>query len=125
MTLVSRLAEAKTVQTPAATMRTVVSPSAGPDLPFAAWWTELAQDVAGPTHTIDGDQLLVVIEGIVEVRVGDDLFTVPAGDAVKLPAHVTRVIHAVSGPAKTFTVGHPNARARVGEGEPVIVPWTA
>jgi quercetin dioxygenase-like cupin family protein len=124
MLLLSRLTESQTVQTPAAVMQTLVSPSTGPDLPFAAWWTELADDTPGPNHAIDTDQLVVVTAGSVGIQVGDDMFTLTAGDALKLPAGAARVIRAVAGPARTLTIGPPNARARVGDGEPVLVPWT-
>ena len=125
MTLLSRLAEAKTVQTPAATMRTLVSPSAGPDLPFATWWTELPELTAGPVHVVDGDQLLIVTQGAVEVQLDDEAVTLGPGDALKLPGGRSRVIRANSGPAQTLTIGQPNALATLGAGEPVLVPWTA
>jgi quercetin dioxygenase-like cupin family protein len=125
MSLVSRLTQAKTVETPAARMQTLVSPSTGPDLPFAAWWTELPDGTAGPQHTLDGDQLVVVTNGSVEIRVGDESFILAAGDALKLPAGAVRVIRATAGSARTLTIGHANARARVGDGEAVAVPWTA
>jgi quercetin dioxygenase-like cupin family protein len=124
MSLLSSFADAKTVKTPAAVMQTLVSPSTGPELPFAAWWTELADDTPGPNHTIDSDQLVVVTAGSVAIQLGDDRFTLAAGDALKLPAGVARVIRALAGRARTLTIGYPNACARVGEGEPVLVPWT-
>ena len=125
MSLVSRFTQARTVETPAAKMHTLVSPSIGPDLPFAAWWTELPDGTAGPKHTLDGEQLLVVTNGSVEIEVGDDTFILDAGDALKLPAGAARVIRAAAGSARTLTIGPANARARVGAGEPVAVPWTA
>jgi quercetin dioxygenase-like cupin family protein len=125
MSLVSRIAQAKTVETPAAKMQTLVSPSTGPDFPFAAWWTELPDGAAGPEHTVDGDQLVVVTNGSVEIEMVDDTVILTAGDAIKLPAGAARVIRATAGSARTLTIGHANARARVGEGDAVAVPWTA
>jgi quercetin dioxygenase-like cupin family protein len=125
MSLVSRLTEARTLETPAAKMQTLVSPTTGPDLPFAVWWTELPEGIPGPRHSLDVDQLVVVADGSVEIEVDDVTFTLDAGDALKLHAGAARVIRAAAGAARTLTVGHADARARVGEGEPVAVPWTA
>ena len=49
-TLLSRLADARTIETPAATMRTLASPGFGPGLdpalPVSVWRTEVAAGVS-------------------------------------------------------------------------------
>ena len=125
MSLHISLDTTRTVATAAATMRTLVTPSTSPAMDMAVWRTELPAGVAGPKHTIDGDQLIVVVSGTVSVGLGDTAHEVNAGDAFLLPGGAPRVIAAAGGePATTITVGHPGALATVGDGQPVQVPWT-
>ncbi len=125
MSLHVPLESARTVTTPAATMRTLASPTTSPAMPLAVWRTELAAGTAGPRHSIDTDQLVTVVAGSLHVEIDGASFEVDAGDAIKLPAGATRVIAAGAGPAVTVTVSRADARATVGDGDPVPVPWTA
>jgi len=126
MTLHVPLSEARAVATPAATMRTLASPTTAPAMDVSVWRTELAAGSVGPRHAIDRDQLLVVLDGALRVEVDDAAYDVLTGDAVKLPAGAVRTIAATDGgPATTLTVGGPGALATVGDGDPVPVPWTA
>ena len=125
MSLHISLDTTRTVSTPAATMRTLVTPSTSPAMDVAVWRTELPAGVAGPRHTIDGDQLVIVVGGTVSVELDDAPHEVCVGDALLLPGGVARVIAAAGGEAATtITVGHPGALATVGDGQPVQVPWT-
>lgn len=126
MSLHLTLDTARTVTTPAATMRTLASPTTSPALDRAVWRTDLPAAGTGPRHTVDGDQLVVVVEGAITVEVEDTRYDVVAGDAILLPRGSTRVIAASGGaPATTVTVGTAEATATVGDGDPVPVPWTA
>ena len=126
MNLLASLPAARSVTTAAATMRTLTSPTSTPQMPTAIWRTDLPAGASGPEHSIDSDQFVVVINGAIEVRIDDDDHVVGEGDGIKLPSGCTRVIKATDGaPASTITFGQPNARATVGENEPVLVPWTA
>jgi quercetin dioxygenase-like cupin family protein len=126
MTLHVPLAAARSVSTPAATMRTLASPTTSPALDVSVWRTELPEGSTGPRHAIDGDQLVVVLRGALHVEVDDTAYDVRPGDAVKLPAGAVRSIAATgAGAATTLTVGRPGAFATVGDGDPVPVPWTA
>jgi quercetin dioxygenase-like cupin family protein len=126
MSLHVPLEAARSVSTPAATMRTLASPTTTPDLDVSVWRTELPAGSAGPRHAIDNDQLVVVLSGALRVEVDDASYDVAEGEAVKLPAGSVRAIAAAgAGPATTLSVGRPGARATVGDGDPVPVPWTA
>ncbi len=126
MSLHITLETARTVTTPAATMRTLVSPTTSPALDIAVWRTDLPAGSEGPRHAIDGDQLVVVIAGAIAVHIDDSACEVGTGDAILLPGGSSRMIAAAGDePAITITVGHPNAVATVGDGQPVQVPWTA
>jgi len=126
MNLLASLPVARSVTTPAATMRTLTSPTSSPEMPAAIWRTDLAAGTSGPEHTIDSDQFVVVVSGAIEVRIADEDHLVGEGDGIKLPAGLTRVITpADDRPATTITFGGPDAHATVGDNEPVPVPWTA
>lgn len=126
MNLLASLPLARSVTTPAATMRTMTSPTSTPPMPTAIWRTDLSAGTSGPEHTIDSDQFVVVISGAIEVRIGDDDHLVGEGDGIKLPSGLSRVITPANGaPASTITFGQPDAHARVGDNDPVLVPWTA
>jgi quercetin dioxygenase-like cupin family protein len=116
----------RTVATAAATMRTLASPSTSPAMDVAVWRTDLPAGSTGPRHRIDGDQLVTVLSGALEVLIDDAAYQVGPGDAILLPGGATRVIAAAGEePASTLTVGNPNALATVADGQPVPVPWTA
>jgi len=126
MNLLASLSEARSVATPAATMRTLTSPTTTPEMPAAIWRTDLPAGTSGPEHTIDSDQFVVVISGAIDVRIGGEPHLVGEGDGIKLPAGCTRVITpAGDSPASTITFGAANAHATVGDNDPVLVPWTA
>ena len=126
MSLHVPLDTARTVTTPSGTMVTLASPTTTPAMDVAVWRTELPGGVAGPRHTIDGDQFVVVVSGTLTVEVDNTSYELDAGGCIKLPTGATRVIAAApAGPAITLTVGRPGAMARVGDADPVPVPWTA
>lgn len=115
---------ARLIETPAATMRTYASPSTDASAPLAVWRTEMAADAAGPVHTIDRDQVVVVVSGHLEAEVEGVVASVPAGDALLVPAGSTRRLAAGGGePLITVTASLPGAVAAVGGGDPVPVPW--
>lgn len=81
---------------------------------------------AGPVHRIDREQVLVVIEGTLSVTIGDATAEAGPGDAVLLAAGVVRQLrNDGSVPVVTITSAIPGSLATVGDGEAVIVPWSA
>lgn len=128
-TLLSRLADARTIETPAATMRTLASPGFGPGLdpalPVSVWRTEVAAGTPGPEHVVDVDHFVVVLEGALEVRVDGVEHRLGAGDGILVPAGSTRVIRAGDTGAVTVTLGGAGGRATVGDADPVLIPWSA
>jgi quercetin dioxygenase-like cupin family protein len=118
-----RLADTRQVATPAATMRTYASPSGPAAASVALWRTEMTDGAVGPAHTVSDDQVLVVMEGSLHAVVGGDEFTLGPRDAVVLPAEVERQLIAGPDGAVTLVASLPGSTARVGDGEPVPVPW--
>jgi quercetin dioxygenase-like cupin family protein len=119
-----RLTDTRVVQTPAATMRTYASPSMPVAAPLAVWRTEMPAGGSGPAHTVDVDQVVVVVEGHLVAQVDGRRHEVPAGDCVVLPAGVERTLTAGEAGLVTLTASAPGATARAGAADPVPVPWT-
>ncbi len=119
-----RLSEARVVETPAATMRTYASPTTAQPAPLAVWRTEMKPGSAGPVHTVDVDQVVVVVDGTLVAHLGGQEEELPAGDSVLLPAGVARRLVAGSSGVVTLTTSMPGATATAGDADPVPVPWT-
>lgn len=114
------LAESSTHETPNAVMRRY------PGNTVAVWRTEMAPGAAGPQHVADLEQVVVVLEGCLDVMIGGQVTTLDPGDAVVLAAGVARRLSNPHGtPVVTLTAATPGGKARVGDGNPVPVPWAA
>lgn len=96
-----------------------------PGTDVALWRTEMASSASGPLHRIDTDQVVVLVEGVLEVHLADEVRTLGPGDAVLLPAGCERQLVAGGAGAVTLSAALPGGVARVGDGDPVTVPWSA
>lgn len=91
----------------------------------AVWRTTLPPGGAGPVHTIDREQIVVVLDGELSATVGETTLSAHPGDAVVLPAGVVRQVRNDGAtPAVTLTSALPGSRAQVGDATPVDVPWS-
>jgi quercetin dioxygenase-like cupin family protein len=72
---------------------------------------------------VDTDQVVVVVRGRLSAEVDGHSCQVPAGDSLVLPAGAQRRLTA-DDDVVTLTASTPAATARVGQGDPVPVPWT-
>jgi quercetin dioxygenase-like cupin family protein len=118
-----RLLETRVAETPAATMRTYASPSTPVGAEVAVWRTDMPAGATGPLHAIDTDQVVVVLEGDLSAEVDGRSCHVPVGDSLVLPARSQRRLTAGATGLVTLTASTPGARARVGDADPVVVPW--
>jgi quercetin dioxygenase-like cupin family protein len=123
MNVLVTLAEARTVETPAASMRTYASPSAATATDVAVWRTEMAPDTSGPVHVIDTDHAVVVIDGLLRAVVGGTTVDAGPGDCVLLPRGEERQLTAGPSGVVTLTAAQPGSTARAGDADPVRVPW--
>lgn len=105
--------------TPNATMRRY------PGTGVALWRTEMAPSASGPCHRIDTDQVVVVVEGGLDVHLAGEVRPLGPGDAVLLPAGQDRQLVAGGDGAVTLSAALPGGVAQVGDGDPVVVPWAA
>lgn len=106
--------------TPAAEMRRYSGTS------VAVWRTTTRPGTAGPLHVIDREQVVVVVEGTLSVTLDGVTAVARPGDAVVLPAGALRQLrNEGTEPVVTITSALPGSQARVGDGAPVSVPWSA
>jgi quercetin dioxygenase-like cupin family protein len=117
------LAGARTIDTPAASMRTYASPSADCTADVSVWRTEMQPDSAGPVHVIDTDHVVVVIDGLLRAVVGGVKIVASAGDCVILPRGEERQLAAGPSGLTTLTAAQPGSTARAGDADPVRLPW--
>ena len=107
-------------QTPNAVMKRY------PGTEVAVWRTEMASGASGPEHVIDVYQFVVVLEGRLHATVDGETCTLAPGDAVTLhPGATRRLANPHEVPVVCLTAALPGARARVGDGDQVPVPWGA
>lgn len=117
--MITTLDETEVHVTPNATMRRY------PGTEVAVWRTEMAPAARGPLHRIDVDQVVVVLEGGLEVTVDGSVRPLGPGDSMLLAAGCERQLVAGGAGAVTLSAAVPGGIARVGDGEPVVVPWSA
>lgn len=116
--MITRLDEATVHVTPNATMRRYA------DTEVAVWRTEMGPSASGPRHRLDTDTVVVLVDGRLEVHLDDEVESLAPGDAVLLPSGSMRQLVAAEDGAVTLSAALPGGVARVGEGEPVVVPWS-
>jgi quercetin dioxygenase-like cupin family protein len=104
-------------------MRTYASPSGPASATIAVWCTEMGAEGAGPVHTVSEDQVIVLTEGSLSVAIGEQLHRLGPTDALVVPAGVARQVTAGPQGAVGIVASLPGATARVGEADPVPVPW--
>lgn len=117
------LADARPTVTPAASMRTYVSPSTDTPATLSVWRTDMEAGAAGPLHVIDTEHVVVVTAGVLQAEVAGQEVRVEAGGCVVLPAHSERRLTAGPAGVSTLTVALPGSTAHAGDADPVRVPW--
>lgn len=106
--------------TPTAEMRR------SPGSTVAVWRTSSRPGSAGPVHRIDREQVVVVVEGELSATIDGVAQVASAGDAVVLPAGSLRGLrNAGRSTLVTLTAAVPGSAARIDDGDPVVVPWSA
>lgn len=116
----------RTVETPNAVMKTYASPSTDAPATVSVWRTEMRAGASGPLHTVDQDQVVVVVAGKLDALVGGQAVLVEPDYGLVLPAGALRRLRAEGDEdLVTVTASLPRAMATVhGSDDPVPVPWT-
>lgn len=119
-----KLSEARTSDTPVATMSTYASPTTTPAAKLAVWRTQMPAGTAGPLHVVDVEHVVVVLEGTLVAEVDGARHEVATRDGVILPAGSERRLCAgTDEPLVTLTAATPGSSAQVAGASPVPVPW--
>ena len=98
--------EAPVTETPNAAMKTLASP-ARLGSALAVWQVTLQSGGSGPEHTMDADQVYVVLSGELTVTIAGADVTGSAGDAVFIPAGSPRRIATLGGEPVVALVAMP------------------
>ena len=104
-------------------MSTYAAPSGPAQASVAVWRTEMPADAAGPVHVVSVDQVVVLTAGELIVDLEGLRVTLVPDDSIVLSAGVRRQVHAGPAGAIAVVASLPGSTARVGDGEPVPVPW--
>ena len=109
--------------TPNAVMRTYASAATtGSDV--AVWRVELPPGAAGPWHSVDGEQVAVVLSGRPRISGDHGEQALAPGDGVVLPAGAQRrMSNPAAEPAVLLACSRPGARATPRGRDAVPIPW--
>lgn len=115
--------QARVFDTPNASMRTLAAPSLGAR-ELSLWRVEMRAGQAGPEHSIDREQVWVVLNGRAEATVDGRREVATVGDTLLLPKDVTRQISAPDGlVALVASAAGPNVTTSAQGPRPL--PWAA
>jgi quercetin dioxygenase-like cupin family protein len=116
-----RAADAPRHQTPNAVMRTLAAPSLGAS-ELSVWEVVMTAGQRGPQHTVDREQVWIVLEGELRVRLGEQELTVRTHDALRLPSGSRRQVAATL-PARALVASPAAPMVATEESEPRPLPW--
>jgi mannose-6-phosphate isomerase-like protein (cupin superfamily) len=120
MTVVTPQA-APTFEIGEASITGLASPSRGAR-DTAAWRIRLNPDHPSPVHSLDREEVFIVLEGALTARFEDHEETAPAGGALIVPARVEFSIMAREAPAEAVCMLPVGGQA-TSEGETFTPPW--
>lgn len=123
---VVRRAHQRASSTPNGVMTTLASPSLG-GASLAVWRVAMPPGGQGPLHAFDGEQVLTVTGGGLELELGEGRERLEAGDSAVLPARILRRVTAdpVAG-LEALVVARAGVRASMPDGtDRGVPPWIA
>jgi quercetin dioxygenase-like cupin family protein len=118
-------ADAITHTTPNAVMRTYAGPRQG-SAELSVWHLSVQPGASGPVHVIDREQVYLVTGGHLVIETGGQENPAGAGDAVIIPAGVTRQVRCPasgSGPATAVVSMAVGGRVTVDGEDRGLLPW--
>ncbi|ACU74829.1 Cupin 2 conserved barrel domain protein [Catenulispora acidiphila DSM 44928] len=119
----STLADAQPFARDGFTFRPLAVPSRG-SAELAVWALDLVPGARSETHSMDREEVFVVVDGAVSATVADREVSAGPGDAIIVPPHATLQIRNASTaePARLTVATSVGMRAIVG-GAPFTPPW--
>ncbi|GAA1893890.1 cupin domain-containing protein [Asanoa iriomotensis] len=110
--------------TPAGVMTTLASPTLG-GATRPLWRVEMPPGGAGPTHTVDTEQIWTVLSGGATVRLGADDVRISAGDSLVLAPDLERQVTADATDGLTAIVTSAAGSTATAGGNHIQPPWAA
>lgn len=108
-------------ETPNAVMRTLAAPSQG-STEIAVWEVSMKAGQEGPEHTASREQVWTVLEGELQVRVGDASSSVRASSALRIPAEEVRQISATTD-SRVLVASRTGCLVRTSAADERPLPW--
>jgi quercetin dioxygenase-like cupin family protein len=112
---------APTFETPGATITGLASPSRG-CADVAAWRVRLEPGHESPKHSLDREEVFVVLSGAVTARYADRSETAPAGGALIVTPGEEFSLVALDGPAEAVCMLPVGGTALL-DGQRIVPPW--
>lgn len=113
--------QAPTFDLPGATITGLASPSRGAT-DVAAWRVRFEGGHASPPHSLDREEVFVVLTGAVTARYGDRSETAHAGGALVVPSGTEFSLVAQDGPAEAVCM-LPIGGTALLDGQRIVPPW--
>lgn len=123
LTTLATLADAPAFELEGFTFRSLAVPSRG-STELAIWTVELVPGATSEVHSMDREEVFVVVEGKVGATVAGEDVLAGAGDAIIVPAHAVLQLRNASpeNPARVTAVTSVGMKATVG-GASFAPPW--
>ncbi|MEV4561327.1 cupin domain-containing protein [Kitasatospora sp. NPDC049285] len=117
--------EERTTRNPAGLAAGLAGPSQGSEQ-VSTWRVVMEPGTDAPVHLIDRDQVWMPIAGTFEFVVGEETSLVKTGQAILVPADVTRTFRAVDEQAQALVAMVPGGTAALpGNDARLPLPWAA
>jgi quercetin dioxygenase-like cupin family protein len=101
------------------------SPSRGSQS-VAAWRVVLSPGAGSPLHSLDTDQVFLILGGLGTFEVEGRRHQLKPGDTICVPPdHDFRVANEAESPFEAIVCMAAGGQARIGDGEPFVAPWAA
>src|SRR3954467_3150030 len=105
------------------TITALAAPSRG-STEVCAWQVELVAGADVPAHRLDREEVLVVTDGRLGVRLGEEQSEVDAGGAVVIPPHTWMALrNDADQPVRFVAALRPGVTAELQDGSTVAPPW--
>jgi quercetin dioxygenase-like cupin family protein len=116
-------ADATNHTTPNAVMLTYAGPSQG-SAELSVWHLAMQPGASGPAHAVDREQVYLVTGGQLAIEIGGQEHSARAGDAVIIPAGITRQVRCqASAPATAVVSMAAGGRVTVDGEDRGLLPW--
>jgi quercetin dioxygenase-like cupin family protein len=116
-------ADATTHTTPNAVMLTYAGPSQG-SAELSVWHLAMQPGSSGPAHAIDREQVYLLTSGHLTIEITGQEHPAGPGDAVIIPAGITRRVHCRGGVPATAVVSMAvGGRVTVDGEDRGLLPW--